>query len=111
MSFYQYHLFICTNEREGSCNSCGRFGTQQLRTYAKKRCKELGIHQEGNVRINSAGCLNRCEHGPVMVIYPDEIWYTFIDKEDIDDIIDKHLIKGEIVSRLLVERPLKRGSK
>jgi len=69
----------------------------------KKRSKELGLVSCGDVRINSAGCLNRCELGPVLVIYPEETWYTFVDKEDIDEIIDEHLVKGNVVERLLVD--------
>jgi len=69
----------------------------------KKRSKELGLVGSGEVRVNSAGCLNRCELGPVVVIYPDETWYTFVDKDDIDEIIEEHLVKGNKVERLLVE--------
>jgi (2Fe-2S) ferredoxin len=54
------------------------------------------------VRINNAGCLDRCEQGPVMVIYPEATWYTFVDKEDIDEIIDSHLVKGKVVDRLKI---------
>lgn len=58
--------------------------------------------RDGDVRVNSAGCLNRCEKGPLVVIYPDATWYSYVDKEDIDEIIDRHLVKGEIVQRLLI---------
>ena len=54
------------------------------------------------MRINNAGCLDRCEQGPVMVIYPEETWYTYIDNEDLDEIIEKHLLKGQKVFRLLL---------
>jgi (2Fe-2S) ferredoxin len=56
----------------------------------------------GKVRINSAGCLDRCEQGPVLVIYPEAVWYTYVDKEDIDEIIDQHLVNGRVVERLKV---------
>ncbi len=69
----------------------------------KKRSKELGLVRSGEVRINSAGCLNRCELGPVIVVYPDETWYTFCDKDDIDEIIEEHLVNGNKVKRLLVD--------
>ena len=52
------------------------------------------------MRINKAGCLGRCDDGPVLVVYPDNVWYTFVDEEDIDDIIDNHLVHGRIVERL-----------
>jgi len=76
-----------------------------MQEYAKKRCKELGINGEGRVRINKAGCLDRCELGPVLVVYPEAVWYTFVDQEDIDEIIQSHLIEGKPVERLMVDRP------
>jgi len=102
MSHYRYHVFICTNQRKDGTACCGRLGAQDLRDYAKRQCKALGIHGAGEVRINSAGCMDRCDRGPVMVIYPGEIWYTFVDREDIDEIIDRHLLKGEVVERLQI---------
>jgi len=57
---------------------------------------------EGKIRINTAGCLDRCELGPVLVVYPEETWYSYLDREDIDEIIEKHLIGGEVVQRLLI---------
>ena len=74
----------------------------ELQKYAKDRIKALGLNKPGAVRINSAGCMDRCDLGPVLVIYPQGIWYTFVDKEDIDEIVDRHLVKGEIVERLRV---------
>jgi len=73
-----------------------------MRDYAKKRSKELGIAGAGKVRINSAGCMDRCSEGPVLVVYPDETWYTYVDREDIDEIIDQHLVKGQVVDRLKI---------
>jgi (2Fe-2S) ferredoxin len=66
----------------------------------KRRVKELGLAGEGRIRINKAGCLDRCELGPVAVVYPEGIWYTFVDREDIDEIIDSHLVGGVPVERL-----------
>lgn len=101
MSYFKYHVFFCTNKRaEGEC--CGAHGAQDARDYMKKRCKVLGIHGAGNVRINTAGCLDRCVQGPVMVIYPQAVWYTWVDTEDLDEIIDRHFIAGERVERLLL---------
>jgi (2Fe-2S) ferredoxin len=54
------------------------------------------------VRINSAGCLDRCDKGPVIVVYPEAVWYTYVDQEDIDEIVDSHLLQGKIVERLLI---------
>ncbi|CAG0910446.1 unnamed protein product, partial [Cyprideis torosa] len=80
--------------------SCADCGSEALRAYAKARCKELGLTGQGKVRINSAGCLDRCDDGPVMVIYPEAVWYTFVDEQDVDEIINQHLIKDEVVERL-----------
>ena len=100
MSFYRYHVFFCTNRRADGSACCARLGAGELRDYAKRRCRELGIHGSGQVRINTAGCLDRCDKGPVIVIYPDETWYTYVDREDIDEIIDRHLCRGQVVERL-----------
>jgi (2Fe-2S) ferredoxin len=64
--------------------------------------KQLNLNGQGKVRINKAGCLDRCEEGPVLVIYPQGTWYTYVDKEDIDEIIDTHLVGGQIVDRLKI---------
>lgn len=74
-----------------------------MRDYAKKRSKALGLVRSGKVRVNAAGCLNRCEHGPVAVVYPDAVWYSYIDKEDIDEIIEQHLVNDTIVERLKID--------
>jgi (2Fe-2S) ferredoxin len=70
--------------------------------HMKARVKKLGISGEGKVRINRAGCLDRCGQGPVLVVYPQAIWYTFVDNTDIDEIIDSHLLQGKVVERLVV---------
>ncbi len=102
MSFYRYHVFFCTNQREDGGACCRNFNAHEMRDYAKKRCKQLGLHEQGNVRINNAGCLNRCDEGPVLVVYPEETWYTYVDREDIDEIIDSHLANGKVVERLKI---------
>jgi (2Fe-2S) ferredoxin len=71
----------------------------------KQRCKALGLSGPGQVRINTAGCMDRCELGPVMAIYPEATWYTFVDRDDIDEIIEEHLIGGRVVERLLLPSP------
>lgn len=100
MSYYQHHVFFCVNQREEGRQCCGACGAQDARDYVKGRCKELGIHGAGKVRINTAGCLDRCELGPVLVVYPEETWYTYIDHEDLDEIIREHLQHGRTVERL-----------
>jgi (2Fe-2S) ferredoxin len=73
-----------------------------MRDHAKQRSKALGIAGAGGVRINTAGCLDRCEEGPVLVVYPDDVWYSYVDQADIDEIIDEHLLNGRIVERLVI---------
>jgi len=92
---------MCVNQRE-SKNCCQNYGAAELRTYAKNKTKELGIAGQGGVRVNQSGCLDRCDEGPVAVVYPDNVWYTYKDEADIDEIITRHLVKGEIVERLKI---------
>ncbi|MCB1934639.1 MAG: (2Fe-2S) ferredoxin domain-containing protein [Nitrosomonas sp.] len=102
MSYYQYHVFFCTNQRENNAACCNNLGAQEIRDYAKSRIKELQLNGKNKVRINNAGCLDRCTEGPVIVVYPEEIWYTYVDKEDVDEIINEHLVNGRIVERLKI---------
>lgn len=102
MSYFSHHVFFCTNQRDDGSQCCNQYGASEARNYVKKRCKELGIHGAGQVRINNAGCLDRCDMGPVIVIYPDNVWYTYIDHEDLDEIIEQHLRHGRVVERLLL---------
>ncbi len=99
--FYDNHVFVCMNERpEGhERGSCARKGAVQLRNYMKARVKELGIEK---TRINQAGCLDRCELGPTIVVYPEGIWYRAENAEDIDEIISEHLQNGRPVERLML---------
>jgi (2Fe-2S) ferredoxin len=102
--FYKYHVFFCLNEREGkdARQSCGKCGAEKAQKHAKKRIKELELSGQGKVRINQSGCLDRCEEGPVLVVYPEGTWYTYVDNDDIDDIIDTHLVGGKVVDRLKI---------
>jgi (2Fe-2S) ferredoxin len=102
MSYYQHHVFFCCNQRDNGTPCCQDHGASELRDYAKKKVKELGLAGEGKVRINQAGCLDRCPDGPVMVVYPEEVWYTYVDQSDIDEIISEHLQNGRPVDRLRI---------
>ena len=102
MSYYKHHVFFCTNLREDGSACCQRFNAQAMRDYAKKRSKELGIAGKGQIRINNAGCLDRCNEGPVLVVYPEGVWYSYIDQSDIDEIIEEHLVNGRVVERLTI---------
>ena len=99
--FYRIHAFICTNRRpdDHPRGSCAGRGSEPLRDYLKAQAKKKGV---GGIRVNAAGCLDRCELGPVLVIYPEGIWYGFSNYEDIDEIIDTHLLGGGRVERLML---------
>ena len=103
MGFYDKHVFFCTNQRENGEACCGNHRAQQARDYVKNKVKELGISNRLNrIRINSAGCMDRCDEGPVIVVYPEGTWYTYVDEKDLDEIIERHLKNGRIVERLLI---------
>lgn len=103
MSYFDKHVFICTNQREPGEGCCNNFGAQTMRDYVKNKVKALGISTEANrVRINSAGCLGRCDDGPVLVVYPEGVWYTYVDEADLDEIIIEHLQNGRVVERLKI---------
>ena len=98
-SFFAHHIFCCTNRREPghSRGCCAEKNAEALRDYMKLRVKELGLP---NLRVNNAGCMDRCELGPTMVIYPEGVWYSCKTREDVDEVIEQHLINGKIVERL-----------
>jgi len=102
MSYYKHHVFFCCNQREAGEACCNDRGAAGIRAYAKDRVKALKLAGPGKVRINSAGCLDRCDEGPVIVVYPEEVWYTYVDTSDIDEIIEEHLVHGRIVERLRI---------
>ncbi|RCX33386.1 (2Fe-2S) ferredoxin domain-containing protein [Thioalbus denitrificans] len=102
MSYYRHHVFFCTNQRTDGRACCQDHNAKALRDHAKQRIKALGLAGPGGVRINTAGCLDRCAEGPVAVVYPEGVWYTFVDREDIDEIIDRHLVAGRVVERLKI---------
>jgi (2Fe-2S) ferredoxin len=99
---FKHHVFFCLNQRDNGKDCCMDRGAEAAFTHMKSRIKALNLNGEGKVRINRAGCLDRCGEGPLLVVYPQAIWYTFVDETDIDEIIEKHLINHEIVSRLVI---------
>jgi (2Fe-2S) ferredoxin len=100
--YYQFHVFCCTNQRpeghERGC--CASKGSERLRNYMKKRAKEMGLK---DTRINGAGCLDRCEQGPCIVIYPEGVWYSPQNEADVDEILATHIQGGRLVERLLIK--------
>ncbi len=102
MPAFQRHVFVCHNARaEGAPRpSCTRDGKSDLHTEMQQRVKAAGL--SGRVRINKSGCLDQCEHGPVVVVYPDAVWYGNVKPEDAAEIVAEHLIAGRPVERLRV---------
>lgn len=100
--FYRLHVFCCTNQRPGGHprGSCAGRGSAKLRDYMKARAKELGLE---STRINSAGCLDRCELGPAVVVYPDGVWYRMESTGDVDAILEQHLRDGRPVQHLMLK--------
>lgn len=106
-AYFARHVFICTNQRvEGhSRGCCLEKGSLKLRNYLKARVKELGLP---GLRINTAGCLDRCELGPTMVVYPEGVWYRFASADDLEEILQNHLVANGRVERLMLKPDQKR---
>lgn len=98
--YYQRHIFFCLNQRAGGEACCAELPAQQGFDRCKSQVKAKGLSGKGQVRVNKSGCLDRCAGGPVAVVYPEGVWYTFVDDADIDEIVNKHLVGGQVVERL-----------
>ena len=105
MFFFKHHIFCCTNRRASghTRGCCAEKDAEGLRDYMKSRVKDLGLPK---TRVNNAGCLDRCEKGPCIVIYPEGVWYSCKTREDIDEVISKHLQEGQIIDRLVIPEEL-----
>ena len=108
MSHFKHHVFFCCNQRDPGETCCAARGAVEAQTYAKERIAQLGLKGKGKIRINKAGCLDRCAGGPVAVVYPEGTWYTYVDTSDLDEIVDSHLKNGQVVERLLTPAHLGR---
>jgi (2Fe-2S) ferredoxin len=100
MPSFEKHIFICGNQRppgnpRGCCDPSGQAKLQKL---FKQKLAERGL--KGKVRANQAGCLDQCEHGPNLVVYPDAVWYGYVTDADVDEIIESHIVGGQPVERL-----------
>ena len=107
--YYRAHLFFCTHRRPADhpTGGCADKGGAELAAYLKARVKERGLDR---VRVNTAGCLHRCSLGPLMVIYPEGVWYSFARPADLEEILETHLVGGGRVERLMLpERPADPG--
>lgn len=99
-SYYERHIFFCLNQRDNGQTCCADHNPQAAFDRCKSRAKDQGLLGPGKVRVNKAGCLDRCAGGPIAVVYPEAVWYTFVDDADIDEIVDSHLRDGVVVERL-----------
>ena len=102
-AYYKRHIFFCLNQRQPGESCCADQGAQEAFARCKAQVKDAGLAGVGGVRVNKAGCLDRCAGGPVAVVYPEGVWYTFVDHADIDEIVDSHLKNGKVVERLRLD--------
>lgn len=100
--YFKRHIFFCLNERQNNEACCARNGAQAAFDHCKAQVKALGLAGPGEVRVNKAGCLDRCAGGPVAVVYPEGVWYSYVDSNDIDEIVESHLKNGQVVERLVL---------
>ena len=100
--YYARHIFFCLNERKNGEACCSQHHAQEAFDHCKALVRAAGLAGPGQIRVNKAGCLDRCAAGPVAVVYPDAVWYTYVDLHDIDEIVESHLKCGQPVTRLLV---------
>ena len=102
MAYYSYHIFFCLNQREDGAQCCSDFGAESIFNYMKQKIKSMSLRGQGKVRVNRGGCFDRCNEGPLLVIYPEAVWYRYVDESDIDEIINEHIVGNRIVERLLI---------
>lgn len=99
--YFRHHIFFCLNQRDNGKNCCAQHGAEDAFDHCKKLVKRAGLAGAGGVRVNRAGCLDRCDAGPVAVVYPEGVWYSYVDQADIEEIVESHLKNGQVVERLL----------
>ena len=107
-SYYERHIFFCLNQRKPGEACCADHRAQDAYDRCKSQVKAAGLSGPGKIRVNKAGCLDRCAAGPVAVVYPEAVWYTYVDAHDIDEIVESHLKNGQVVERLLTPAHLGR---
>jgi (2Fe-2S) ferredoxin len=101
--YFSKHIFFCLNERSNGESSCAKFNAQEAFDHCKNLVKQAGLAGAGQVRVNKAGCLDRCAGGPVAVVYPEGVWYSYVDNNDITEIVESHLKNNQVVDRLLLD--------
>jgi len=103
LPYYTKHIFICTNQKAAGKQCCANPGGVPFFDHMKLRLLEHNMHGPGKIRLSKSGCLGRCSSGPCVVIYPEGVWYTYTSCDDIDEIIERHLVAGELVERLIIQ--------
>jgi (2Fe-2S) ferredoxin len=103
LALFERHVFVCQNVRpEGAPRpSCTSDGKSELFAQLQQFTKAAGLG--GKVRINKAGCLDQCEHGPTLVVYPEAVWYGHVQAGDAEEIVSEHLVGGMPVERLRLD--------
>ncbi len=107
-SYFKRHIFFCLNERPNGDACCAQHDALAAFERCKSQVKAAGLAGPGQVRVNKAGCLDRCAAGPVAVVYPEAVWYSYVDSSDIDEIVESHLKNGQVVQRLVTPEHLGR---
>lgn len=102
MSYYRRHVFVCENRRDNKACCAEKPAAAQALHFLREILKAHDLHGSGRMRINRAGCFNRCESGPVLVVYPEAVWYRYDNETDLREIAEKHLLNGEPVARLVL---------
>jgi (2Fe-2S) ferredoxin len=97
---FERHLFVCVNERgpDDPRGCCAAWGSEAIAKALKAAAHERGL--KGRVRVNKAGCLDACADGVSAVIYPEGLWYRHITLDDVDEIVERTLMRGEVIERL-----------
>ena len=103
MKRFEKHIFVCENKRPDGHpkGCCADKNGVEIRALIKKRLKELGL--SSSIRANAAGCLDACEHGATVVVYPEQIWYGGVTLDDVEQIIEEHLVNNKPVERLKIK--------
>ena len=100
MSHFKYHVLVCNHLKSGGKGCYGQVQAAKAVDFLKQQARALGITGVGGVRVSAAGCLGRCSKKPVLVIYPQAIWYRYENEQDLQEIINKHLLNDQIIERL-----------
>jgi (2Fe-2S) ferredoxin len=106
--YFERHIFFCLNERKNGEECCAQHQAQAAFDRCKQAIRDANLSGPGQVRVNKAGCMDRCAAGPVAVVYPEGVWYSYVDLQDIDEIVESHLKNGKVVERLLTPEHLGR---